>query len=273
MSLAEDPTVLGPGGGVVRVRADLYDAAHCRLELLSRQSFPVVYASNLRPCVASFTARIEIGANPTSIDRVVSFELVATHGAYNFLMGAERSASRFSIVVLDRARTPFVRRMWSANWSGYAVEGGPFRGAAGSFVVPSAVPGGCAGELDQWVGIDGAQDQDLVQAGIGESSTDPLTGQCTPGRLWLDAWWEVLPGASTPISMAVHAGDLIYIAISERAGRTWDIAIEDKTTGRPSAGSSPTPGRRRAPNGSWRRPPSLPTPCRCWLMTGRRSPT
>ena len=135
-SLAASPTVLGPGGGVVRARAELYDAAHCRLELLSRQDFPVVYASNLRPCVASFTAKIEIGANPTNLDRVVSFELVATHGAYNFLMGAERSVSRFSIVVLDRARTPFVRRMWSGNWSGYAVEGGPFREAAGSFVVP-----------------------------------------------------------------------------------------------------------------------------------------
>jgi hypothetical protein len=230
-SLTAEPSVLGPQGGVVRVRAALYDAARCRLQLLSHQGFPVVYASNLRPCVASFAAKAQIGANPTNVDRVVSFELVATHGRYNFLSGPERSVGRFSIVVLDRARTPFVRRMWSGNWSGYAVEGGPFRKATGSFFVPSASAGGCGAELDQWVGVDGAHDQDLIQAGVGESTIDPATGRCRPGRPWSDAWWEVLPGASRPVPMTVHAGDLMYISVSALARTRWEIGIQDQTTG------------------------------------------
>lgn len=241
-SLTAEPTVLGPGGGVVRVSAALYDAAQCRLRLLSHQGFPVVYASNLRPCVASFVARVEVGGNSTGIDRVVSFELVATHGRYNSVAGPERSVSRFSVVVLDRARTPFIRRMWSGNWSGYAVEGGPFGEATGSFFVPSAIASGCGEELDQWVGIDGAHDQDLIQAGIGESSTDPSTGQCRRGRLWLDAWWEVLPGASRPVPMAVHAGDLMYIAISAQARPRWEIGIKDQTTGQAFSISVPYAG-------------------------------
>ena len=57
--------------GVVR------NGTTCQVKLLSRQSFPVVYASNVRSCSSSFTARLTVGRNPSPINRTVAFELIA----------------------------------------------------------------------------------------------------------------------------------------------------------------------------------------------------
>ena len=57
-------------------------AASCQLELLSRQSFPVVYSHN--PTTAcrngSYSAHVTIGANPSAVKRTVAFALVARNG-------------------------------------------------------------------------------------------------------------------------------------------------------------------------------------------------
>jgi hypothetical protein len=78
------PTRVGPHGGQVTLQARLRDAATCQLELLSRQSFAVAYASNMRSCRTTFTAHVTIGANPTRIERHVAFALVARNGAKSF---------------------------------------------------------------------------------------------------------------------------------------------------------------------------------------------
>lgn len=81
LSAYAKPAAVGPHGGQVTVYARLKDAATCQLELLSRQGFPVVYASNVRPCSADFGAHITIGANTTAVERHVAFGLVARNGA------------------------------------------------------------------------------------------------------------------------------------------------------------------------------------------------
>ncbi|HUB72141.1 MAG TPA: hypothetical protein VL984_17095 [Acidimicrobiales bacterium] len=75
MSVRTSPAQLPAGGGTDLVTATVRNAATCQLELLSSQSFPVVYASNIRPCTTSFTARVAVGRNPSLINRVVTFSL------------------------------------------------------------------------------------------------------------------------------------------------------------------------------------------------------
>ena len=85
LSAYATPAVIGPHGGQVTLHARLRDAATCQLELLSRQSFAVAYATNERPCRSAFTAHVTIGANPTRIERHVAFALVARNRAKSFM--------------------------------------------------------------------------------------------------------------------------------------------------------------------------------------------
>ena len=78
------PTDLPPTGGQVHVTGTVKNATTCQLELLSRQSFPVVYARNIRPCTGRFSANVTIGANPSAVSRTVAFALVARNGSSAF---------------------------------------------------------------------------------------------------------------------------------------------------------------------------------------------
>ena len=84
LSLRPDPAQLRRHGGTVTVSGTLKNAATCQLELLSHQAFPVVYASNARPCGASFSAKVIVGANPTSVERTIAFALVVRNGSKSF---------------------------------------------------------------------------------------------------------------------------------------------------------------------------------------------
>jgi hypothetical protein len=85
LSARATPSALGPAGGQVLVTGTVRNANTCRLVLLSRQSFPVVYADN--PTTAcrsgSYSAHVIIGANPSVIKRTVAFALVARNGTYS----------------------------------------------------------------------------------------------------------------------------------------------------------------------------------------------
>ena len=82
LSAYATPSALGPSGGTVTVTGRVKNARSCQLELLSRQSFPVVYSHN--PTTAcqngTFSARVLIGANPSPVKRTVAFALVARDG-------------------------------------------------------------------------------------------------------------------------------------------------------------------------------------------------
>ena len=86
LSVHATPSALPPNGGQVHVTGAIENATSCQLELLSRQSFPVVYSHN--PTTAcrngSYSAFVTIGANPSSIKRTVAFALVARNGYSSF---------------------------------------------------------------------------------------------------------------------------------------------------------------------------------------------
>jgi Peptidase A4 family len=121
------------------------------------------------------------------------------------------------------------------NWSGYVVQGGPFSSLSGTFTVPSQTTGAaCDDTLSQWVGIDGAgaRDTDLIQAGVTENETGPTTGNCTPGRFYTWAWWEILPAAPTNVfSVPVHAGDSVTVTIQQMSVDFWQISLTDNSDG------------------------------------------
>jgi hypothetical protein len=85
LSLKPHPSRLGRHGGTVTITGTLKNATRCRLELLSHQSFPVVYANNTRPCTSDFSATVTIGADPTHVDRTVAFALIARNGLKSFV--------------------------------------------------------------------------------------------------------------------------------------------------------------------------------------------
>jgi hypothetical protein len=105
----------------------------------------------------------------------------------------------------------------SNNWSGYnqgTLEKGnvQFHSVDGTWTVPTATQhkSGEAEYSASWVGIGGGcidagctlTDATLIQAGT-EQDVD------ASGAASYDAWWEIIPEPSTPISLPVHAGDRI----------------------------------------------------------------
>ncbi|MGP8064784.1 MAG: G1 family glutamic endopeptidase [Acidimicrobiales bacterium] len=77
----------------------------------------------------------------------------------------------------------------------------------------------------EWVGIDGATNSSLIQAGVTEEY-DAATKSVLTG-----AWWEILPAASTPIPLTVTPGDECMVTIYQVSGTTWSITLTDTTTG------------------------------------------
>lgn len=116
----------------------------------------------------------------------------------------------------------------SNNWSGYAVSSGPFTSVTGTFTVPSLAAGANASEqLSEWVGIDGLQDQDLIQAGVSEE-VDPDN----PSQVDVWPWWEILPAAATPINdLTVSVGDQVSVKIWQISSGYWGITLVDDNNG------------------------------------------
>jgi hypothetical protein len=94
LSARATPSALPPFGGQVEVTGTVKHASSCQLEVLSRQSFPVVYSHNATTaCRAGpFSAHVVIGPNPSAVKRTVAFALVARNGPYV-------STGRFYVVI------------------------------------------------------------------------------------------------------------------------------------------------------------------------------
>lgn len=157
------------------------------------------------------------------------------------------SASAAVPAIVHAARVPAsgaaysasgTRSTWSAsNWSGYA-ETGTFTGVAGTWTVPSVASSSGSTYSSVWIGVDGFNDNDLIQTGTEEDYYS--------GAAHYDAWWEILPAAETEISTSsypIAPGDRMSASIYEtsatkssggRHGSTehvWDITISDTTKG------------------------------------------
>ena len=78
LSVYATPSALGPSGGTVTVTGRVKNARSCQLEVLSRQSFPVVYSHN--PTTAcqdgAFSAHVSpSGPTRAPVKRTVAFAL------------------------------------------------------------------------------------------------------------------------------------------------------------------------------------------------------
>jgi len=111
--------------------------------------------------------------------------------------------------------------LWaSSNWSGYAKTGGPFTAATGKWTVPSVTATRKASYSSSWVGIDGFNNNNLIQTGT--------ESDWYQGSAHYYAWWEILPAAETVIpSITVHPGDVITASITQQSNGQFKITISD----------------------------------------------
>ncbi len=135
--------------------------------------------------------------------------------------------------------TPSAARVFStsSNWSGYAATGGTFTSVTGTWTVPN-VSATTSGADATWVGIGGVGSRDLIQAGT--------QATVSGGDVQYDAWIEMLPASSRPVSLSVAPGDSVTVTIAQQSGEDWAITIRNNTTG----GRYATTVRYRSTNSS-----------------------
>lgn len=109
----------------------------------------------------------------------------------------------------------------SANWSGYVDTGTGITEAYGSWVVPTVAPSSGPTYSSTWVGIDGASNETLIQAG---TSQDGFAGQTS-----YDAWFELIPASESSVTLASDPGDSMAADIVETAPSIWAITLQDVT--------------------------------------------
>jgi hypothetical protein len=112
----------------------------------------------------------------------------------------------------------------STNWSGYVDTGSltnTFSGVGGEWTVPAVQPSGVLAASSQWIGIDGAGNNSLIQTG-----TSSITQN---GGTQYFAWYEILPAASIPIGV-VSPGDDMQATIIQDSPGSWTITIADNTS-------------------------------------------
>ena len=110
----------------------------------------------------------------------------------------------------------------SSNWSGYAASGNNFTSVTGTWTVPT-VSGQISGADATWVGIGGIDTRDLIQAGT--------QATVNGGSVEYDAWIEMLPASSRPVSLTVNPGDSVTVTITQKSGNNWAIDMTNNTTG------------------------------------------
>jgi hypothetical protein len=122
----------------------------------------------------------------------------------------------------DRASRAF--EAYSSNWAGYALTGGPYTSVAATWTVPRVTPTAGRAASAMWVGIDGAADSSLIQAGTEQDSTY--------GRVRYFAWWEILPAPAVRITaFTVRPGDRITTTIGSVGPGRWRITVRDARSG------------------------------------------
>jgi Peptidase A4 family len=242
LSATATPAKLPAPGGVVTVAARVENATTCQLQLLSTQSFPVVYSHNARSCSnGTFSANVTIGPNNSNVLRTIAFSLAASEGSDHaddpFYVSLAPAPVAVKKVVPATTNQPTVAASstppaptQSSNWAGYSTTGGPFSVVKGTFTVPSVSPGTPTyDQVAEWVGVDGASNADtsLIQAGVDEYS-DPSN----PSGFDVQAWWEILPAAETDITtVTVKAGDSVTVTLWQVSASSWEINLTDNTSG------------------------------------------
>ncbi len=137
------------------------------------------------------------------------------------------------------------------NWSGYAVGGNQTGALAatsvtGTFTVPELTyAASCNDAMAVWNGIDGYNNEYLIQAGVALQTVAPYgstAGSCTPGYYYIVPWWEVItPTNAAPETYietwdngsqaVVNVGDQVTVTVYQVSSGEWNIILVDNTTG------------------------------------------
>ncbi len=111
----------------------------------------------------------------------------------------------------------------SYNWSGYAITGSTYTSITGSWTVPSVSPSSGASYSAAWAGIDGFNNNSLIQTGTEQDYYS--------GAAHYVAWWTTSAQqfVEQPIAEPVSPGDPMTAQISESnpATSTWSITLTD----------------------------------------------
>lgn len=129
---------------------------------------------------------------------------------------------------VDRSAVSF-----SPNWAGETLQtrtAGTFQGVYGTWHVPRVQATPRNKYSSTWVGVDGANNAQLIQTGT--------EGDSVRGRTVYRAWWEILPQSETLIRYTngrlarVQPGDAMtaYVVETSSPGE-WKISLVDATQG------------------------------------------
>jgi hypothetical protein len=109
------------------------------------------------------------------------------------------------------------------NWSGYVAQRGKFTSVNGAWNVPK-LKEGLNGADSTWVGIGGANDETLIQAGTEAVNLDNFVGYAP--------WYEIIPAEQKPIPLIVNPGDSVSVSLNQQSPSKWKISFKNNTTGR-----------------------------------------
>lgn len=109
----------------------------------------------------------------------------------------------------------------TSNWAGYVAENAYYTGVSALFQTPSADQIQRLGAIGSWVGIGGADSDDLIQAGVGVLDRG--------GVVSYSAWYELLPAQAQPIPLTITGGDWVRVDVHEVAPNLWQITVVDGT--------------------------------------------
>jgi hypothetical protein len=131
-----------------------------------------------------------------------------------------------------KAAQRLVSNATSSNWSGAAVfapANKPYRFVGGQWTVPSPnAPSDGSFFASEWVGIDGWNSSDVLQAGTETQITKILF--ITARQVY--AWWEWFPAGEVKISnLPVSPGDVMYCLICADSTTHATVSFSNQSTG------------------------------------------
>ncbi len=153
---------------------------------------------------------------------------VAVAGAQLLPVAVSHSgAVTLSLSSNHRVRARAAASGWtSSNWSGYAVTAGPYTSVTSTWTVPKVAATRRASYSAAWVGIDGFNNNSLIQTGTEQDYYN--------GAGHYAAWWTTSAQGfvEQPISsMRVSPGNVMQASISQTSPGTWTINLTNVTTG------------------------------------------
>jgi hypothetical protein len=127
---------------------------------------------------------------------------------------------------------PIVANATSTNWSGamtFSPAGKPYRFVGGQWTVPSPnAPGVGTFYASEWVGIDGWNSNDVLQAGTETEVTDFVI--FTARQVY--TWWEWFPAGEVRIgNLPVEPGDVMYCLICADSTTHATVSFSNQSQG------------------------------------------